>query len=101
MAELADKRRSSNSDTQSCWQTYTYLPHQIQRRYARSSLEVGRTMTAAPVNLDALIRREDFEIAIDPNKIQPVEESPKMKIVELENDSFMFRRLRKPDFQRT
>lgn len=53
------------------------------------------------VNLDALIRREDFEVSIDPKKVQPVEEAPKLKIVELEADSFMYRRLRKPDFQRT
>src|SRR5665213_3346704 len=53
-----------------------------------------------PVNLDALIRREDFEVTITP-KIQPVEEAQKLKIVELEGDSFMFRRIRKPDFQRT
>ena len=33
--------------------------------------------------------------------MQPVEEAPKLKIVELEGDSFMFRRIRKPDFQRT
>jgi hypothetical protein len=51
--------------------------------------------------LDALIRREDFEVSIDPNKIQSIEEAPKLKIVELENDSFMFKKLRKPDFQRT
>ena len=59
-------------------------------------------MPGSPVNLDALIRREDFEVAaVDPKKIQTVEEAPKLKIVELEADSFMFRRIRKPDFQRT
>jgi hypothetical protein len=42
-------------------------------------LEVSQKMPVSPVNLDALIRREDFEIAIDPNKIQTVEESPKLK----------------------
>jgi hypothetical protein len=64
-------------------------------------LEASKTVPISPVNLDALIRREDFEIAIDSNKIQTVEEAPKLKIVELESDSFMFRRLRKPDSQRT
>ena len=54
-----------------------------------------------PANLDALIRREDFVVVIDPKNIQAVEEAPKLKIQELENDSFMFRKLRKPDFQRT
>lgn len=58
-------------------------------------------MPIHPVNLDAVIRREDFEVSIAPQKVHKVEESPKLKIVELEADSFMYRRVRKPDFQRT
>ncbi len=54
-----------------------------------------------PVNLDAIIRREDFAVSIEPQRVQKVEEAPKLKIVELEADSFMYRALRKPDFQRT
>jgi hypothetical protein len=53
-----------------------------------------------PVNLDAIIRREDFAVAADSQKVQKVEEAPKLKIVELESDMFMYRALRKPDFQR-
>jgi len=53
------------------------------------------------VNLDAIIRREDFAVSIEPQRVQKVEEAPKLKIVELEADSFMYRALRKPDFQRT
>jgi len=53
------------------------------------------------VNLDALIRREDFEVALDPKKVEAIDEADKLKIVELEHDSFMYRHLRKPDFQRT
>ncbi len=54
------------------------------------------------VNLDALIRREDFEVeTIDPHKNHALDEADKLKIVELERDSLMYRWLRKPDFQRT
>jgi len=53
------------------------------------------------VNLDALIRREDFEVAIDPKKIEAFDEATKLKVVELEKDNLMFRWIRKPDFQRT
>jgi hypothetical protein len=57
-------------------------------------------MPTHPVNLDAIIRREDFAVAVDPNRVQPVEEASKLKIIELETDSFIYRKLRKPDFQR-
>ncbi len=57
-------------------------------------------MPITPVNLDGLIPREYFEVEPEA-KLRKMEESPKMKIMELENDSFMFTRLRKPDFQRT
>ncbi len=53
------------------------------------------------VNLDALIRREDFAVNIDPKKTNQLDEADKMKIVELEPSSLMYRWLRKPDFQRT
>jgi hypothetical protein len=59
-------------------------------------------MAIHPVNLDALIRREDFEVAIDPaKKIEALDPADKLKIVELEQDSFMYKLLRKADFQRT
>ena len=78
------------------------MPPQVTVIYARAfRWRFPLKAMPHPVNLDALIRREDFEVAIDPKKIQPVEEAPKLKIVELEGDSFMFRRIRKPDFQRT
>ena len=57
-------------------------------------------MPITPVNLDGLIPREYFEVEPEA-KLRKMEESPKMKIMELDNDSFMFTRLRKPDFQRT
>src|SRR5262249_26294193 len=50
----------------------------------------------AHVNLDALIKREDFEIVGEgdaPTK-------PSIEIRELERDGFFFAGLRKPDFQR-
>ena len=53
------------------------------------------------VNLDALIRREDFTISVDPKKNNAVNQDIKMKIVEIEVSSLMFKWLRKPDFQRT
>jgi hypothetical protein len=53
------------------------------------------------VNLDALIRREDFTINVDPKKSHPLDEADRMKIIELEAGSLMYRWLRKPDFQRT
>jgi hypothetical protein len=57
-------------------------------------------MPTHPVNLDAIIKREDFAVAVEPDKLQPVEEAPKLKIMELEADGFLYRKLRKPDFQR-
>jgi len=53
------------------------------------------------VNLDALIRREDFTVNIDPQKTHPLDEADRMKIIEIEPTSLMYRWLRKPDFQRT
>jgi hypothetical protein len=53
------------------------------------------------VNLDALIRREDFDVAIDPQRVQSLDEANQLKIVELEASSLMYRLIRKPDFQRT
>ena len=42
-------------------------------------------MAIRPVNLDALITRADFEVAVsDPKTVQPIEEGPKLKIMELE-----------------
>lgn len=53
------------------------------------------------VNLDALIRRENFETIVEPSNTDAADEAPKLKIVELEETSFLYRLLRKPDFQRT
>lgn len=53
------------------------------------------------VNLDALIRREDFTVSVDPNKTSALGQDTKMKVIELEPTSLMFKWLRKPDFQRT
>jgi hypothetical protein len=53
------------------------------------------------VNLDALIRREDFTIDVDPKKTNALNQDTKMKIVELEANSLWFKWIRKPDFQRT
>jgi hypothetical protein len=53
------------------------------------------------VNLDALIRRDDFAVNVDPRKNNPVDQADKLKIVELEASSLMYKWLRKPDFQRT
>lgn len=57
-------------------------------------------MAVTPVNLDGLIPREYFEVKPDA-RVKKIDEAQKLKIQELEDDSFMFRRLRKPDFQRT
>lgn len=53
------------------------------------------------VNLDALIRRENFEAIVESSSTDAGDEAPKLKIVELEESSFLYRLLRKPDFQRT
>lgn len=53
------------------------------------------------VNLDALIRREDFEIQNANNETSSLAGAETLKIIELERDSLMFKWLRKPDFQRT
>ena len=51
------------------------------------------------VNLDSLIRRENFEVVSGPPSSRG-DEDPKLKIGELEAASLFFRYLRKPDFQR-
>lgn len=51
----------------------------------------------AKVNLDALIKREDFEIAEDINASKKKEA---ISIEDIKADSFFFTYLRKPDFQR-
>lgn len=58
-------------------------------------------MPSHMVNLDALIRREDFTISVDPKKTNAGNQDTKMKIVELESASLWFKWIRKPDFQRT
>jgi hypothetical protein len=64
-------------------------------------LEVIKEMPSHLVNLDALIRREDFTVNVDPKKTNALNQDTKMKIVELEPSSLWFKWLRKPDFQRT
>ena len=57
-------------------------------------------MPSHMVNLDALIRREDFTVT-STQKTNALSQDTKMKIVELEVSSLWFKWLRKPDFQRT
>ncbi|MFJ5841031.1 DUF262 domain-containing protein [Streptomyces shenzhenensis] len=52
------------------------------------------------VNLDALIRREDFEAAAPDVLTQPSGLMANLGVAELGPDSFMYNVLRKPDFQR-
>lgn len=52
---------------------------------------------AQTVNLDALIRREDFEVQSDASQTQHVQT---ISIRDLESTAFFFATLRKPDFQR-
>lgn len=66
-----------------------------------SNLEDILAVPTHMVNLDALIRREDFTVNIDPKKTHPLDEADRMKIIEIEPTSLMYRWLRKPDFQRT
>jgi hypothetical protein len=48
-------------------------------------------------NLDALIPREDFEVK---DNSTPISSLPALQIRDLEDNAFMYRTLRKPDFQR-
>ncbi|MFD3309958.1 DUF262 domain-containing protein [Streptomyces sp. NPDC058694] len=52
------------------------------------------------VNLDALIRREDFEAAAPDVLTQPSGLAANLSVAELGPESFMYNVLRKPDFQR-
>ena len=52
---------------------------------------------ASIVNLDALIPREDFEVTTDASPSQPTQT---VQIRDLEKDSFFYKVVRKPDFQR-
>ncbi len=52
---------------------------------------------SAKVNLDALIPREDFEVADEAIQHQPVQT---LQIRNLESEAFFYSVLRKPDFQR-
>jgi hypothetical protein len=67
----------------------------------RHPREVVKALPTHMVNLDALIHREDFTVSVDPQKKHSLDEATKMKIVEIEAGSLMFKWLRKPDFQRT
>lgn len=53
---------------------------------------------AKKVNLDALIPREDFEVK--DSEASPTSKSPYLRVTDLEDGSFFFGSLRKPDFQR-
>lgn len=58
---------------------------------------IGYTMPTHLVNLDALIRREDFESGTEgANTSDP----PLFKLEELESSRLYFKAIRKPDFQR-
>ena len=62
---------------------------------------MGQLVMPHRVNLDALIRRENFEAIVESSNTDTADEAPKLKIVELEESSLLYRLLRKPDFQRT
>ncbi|HLG39201.1 MAG TPA: DUF262 domain-containing protein [Chitinophagaceae bacterium] len=49
-------------------------------------------------NLDALIPREDFEVK--ENIENPLQTLPALQIRDLEESAFVYKTLRKPDFQR-
>ncbi len=49
-------------------------------------------------NIDALIPREDFEV--NENVVNPFQNLPALQIRDLEENSFVYKTLRKPDFQR-
>lgn len=68
---------------------------------SHSRLEDIRPVPTHMVNLDALIRREDFTVNVDPSKTTSTPQDTRMKVIELEPGSLMFKWLRKPDFQRT
>lgn len=53
---------------------------------------------AKKVNLDALIPREDFEVK--DSGVSPTNKSLNLRVTDLEDGSFFFGSLRKPDFQR-
>ena len=53
----------------------------------KPSLEVIKDMPSHMVNLDALIRREDFTVNVDLQKTNALNQDTKMKIVELETSS--------------
>lgn len=79
------------------------FPNAANRSSRRSSHREGFSESAVAVklvNLDALIRREDFDIEVGPTKAQSVEGADKLKIFELEKEQLMYKWLRKPDFQR-
>ena len=49
-------------------------------------------------NIDALIPREDFEVK--ENVENPFQNLPALQIRDLEENTFVYKTLRKPDFQR-
>lgn len=57
-------------------------------------------MATNPVNLDALIRREDFETTFEEMTTQPSNLGSTMRITDLGPESLWYSVLRKPDFQR-
>lgn len=59
----------------------------------------GNPVPTHLVNLDAVIRREDFEATSDPIQ-QPSQLGNTLKVNELEVGSLTYQTLRKPDFQR-
>lgn len=53
---------------------------------------------AKKINLDALIPREDFDVK--DSEASPTSKSLNLKVTDLDDGSFFFGSLRKPDFQR-
>src|SRR6267143_304283 len=67
--------------------------------FCTSWISSGDIVPTHLVNLDALIKREDFEVKEDAPP-QPSQLSHTIKVNELEPGNFLYQTLRKPDFQR-
>jgi hypothetical protein len=61
----------------------------------------GKSMPANLVNLDALIRREDFDVTVS-NEMppSPPQMTTTIQITDVEPGRWLYQVLRKPDFQR-
>lgn len=71
--------------------------HQRPHILGSCTLSSEKSHMAAPVNLDALITREDFEVSTAQNPAVP---TATIQVRDLEQTAFFYSALRKPDFQR-